>query len=263
MRAAALALLLLASPAATYAATRGGSTAAERGPQGDPGQKGDAGAAGQTGSPGRGITSTAINSGRLVLTYSDGTTADVGQVVGTNGTNGTNGSAGAAGRGISSAVVNASGRLILTYTDSTTSDLGVVVGATGSQGQAGPAGPAGQTGATGPAGAAGPAGIVPFYGASGILTGIKGWAGSTTTDASGNFSQSISTAGCTAAPISVQAMAIGADQTAANAVQTTITSRTATAIAGSATQPITLLALGLTNKKAPAGVVIMLDVLCQ
>lgn len=47
MRGIALALLLLATPVASYAATRGGSTAAERGapgPQGDPGPKGAPGA---------------------------------------------------------------------------------------------------------------------------------------------------------------------------------------------------------------------------
>jgi hypothetical protein len=127
---------------------------------------------------------------------------------------------------------------------------------------------AGPTGATGATGATGPAGIVPIYGVSGILTGIKGWAGSTTTDASGNFSQSISTAGCTAAPISVQAMAIGASQNATDAAQVTITSRTATTVAGSVTLPqsTTVLVLNVSvvpNKKAGAGVVVMLDAFCQ
>ena len=106
-----------------------------------------------------------------------------------------------------------------------------------------------------------------MYGASGILTGVKGWIGSVTTDASGNFSQSISTAGCAAAPISVQAIAIGASQAAADAAQVTITSRTSALVAGSVTLPqSTTVVLGANitpNKKAAAGVVVMLDALCQ
>jgi hypothetical protein len=46
---------------------------------------------GTPGAPGRGVTGTAIVSGHLIVSYSDATQQDVGQVVGANGTNGTNG----------------------------------------------------------------------------------------------------------------------------------------------------------------------------
>jgi hypothetical protein len=156
-------------------------------------------------------------------------------------------------------------------------------GAAGPQGPAGasvagPQGPAGPAGAsvTGPQGPAGPAGAsitgpqgpagasAPVYGASGLISGAKIWIGSATTDASGNFTASIASAGCTNAPLSIQPQAIAADQTPASTVWANISARTATTIAGSVTKPnaITLLGL-LPNAKAGAGVVVLLDVLCQ
>lgn len=81
---------------------------------------------GATGSAGRGVVGTAIAAGRLVLSYSDGTTEDVGQVVGTDGDDG------APGRGVTS-VAAVDGRLVVTFTDGTTQDAGPL-----------PAGPAGR-----------------------------------------------------------------------------------------------------------------------
>jgi hypothetical protein len=87
------------------------------------------------------------------------------------------------------------------------------------------------------------------------------------TDSSGNWSASIVSAGCTAVPINVQALGVGADQTAANAVQTTLTSRTTTAVAGSATLPQnTTVVLGANitpNKKAAANTTIIVEAWCQ
>lgn len=72
---------------------------------------------GANGAAGRGVVGTAIVTGRLVLSYSDGTTEDVGQVVGTDGDDG------APGRGVTS-VAAVEGRLVVTFTDGTTQDAG-------------------------------------------------------------------------------------------------------------------------------------------
>lgn len=98
------------------------------------GQQGPAGASGPSG---RGISSTVITGGHLVVGYTDGTTADEGQVVGKDGT------------GITSSVVNGAGHLILSYSNGAVDDVGAVVG---------PAGADGSTGAAGATGAAGTAG---------------------------------------------------------------------------------------------------------
>lgn len=152
------------------------------------GQPGATGAAGPSGEAGRGITSTVITGGHLIVAYSDGTTTDEGQVVGKDGV------------GIVSSVVNGSGHLILTYTSGAVDDVGAVVGPAGATGATGAAGnngqdgcgiasvgesngdlvvnysgstcststatvgplPAGPTGPTGPAGATGAAGPAPY-----------------------------------------------------------------------------------------------------
>lgn len=72
------------------------------------------------GKDGKGISLAAVNDkGELVLTYSDGTTANLGAIEGTDG------------KGISSAAINDKGELVITYSDGTSSNLGVVVGANG------------------------------------------------------------------------------------------------------------------------------------
>lgn len=97
----------------------------------EPGAAGAVGASGAPGPAGRGIASTVITGGHLVVAYTDGTTTDEGQVVGTDGV------------GITGSTVNSAGHLILTYSNGTVDDVGAVVG------------PAGATGATGTTGAAG------------------------------------------------------------------------------------------------------------
>ncbi|MCA1195143.1 hypothetical protein [Saccharopolyspora sp. 6V] len=66
---------------------------------------------------GRGIASTSITNGRLIVAYDDGQRRDVGQVVGPTG------SSGPAGRGITGTALDG-GRLVAAYTDGTTTDLG-------------------------------------------------------------------------------------------------------------------------------------------
>lgn len=84
---------------------------------------------GAPGTQGVGITDSDVVDGRLVLTFSDGATLDVGQVVGADGT------AGPAGRGVA-AIAAVDGRLVVTYSDGTTEDVGPL--------------PAGPPGAPGP-----------------------------------------------------------------------------------------------------------------
>jgi hypothetical protein len=118
-------------------------------------------------------------------------------------------------------------------------------------------------------GPAGPA--APVYGASGLISGAKHWVGTTTTDASGNWSANIATAGCTAAPLSVQPQPVSSDQTAASTYWANVVTRTTTAITGSVTKPnnATMSIAGIAtltfipNVKAGAGVVVLLDVICN
>lgn len=107
---------------------------------------GEQGAQGATGPAGRGITATHIVAGDLYIVYTDGSSVDLGKVVGDNGTNGATGATGADGRGISSTKVSSTGDLIVTYTDGTPVNVGHVVGPQGAQGASGAVG---QTGATG------------------------------------------------------------------------------------------------------------------
>ena len=112
----------------------------EQGPKGD---KGDTGAAGQDGKDGRGVKSFEVNDeGHLMVTYSDGKTADLGKVTvdatdGQDGAQGEPGQDGENGRGIANLEVNEDGELIATYTDGETQNLGRVVGADGKDGEKG------------------------------------------------------------------------------------------------------------------------------
>lgn len=73
---------------------------------------------GSPGKDGRSITSTTIQGGALVLSYSDGSTETAGDVVGADGTDGRD------GRGISAVTVSADYRLLVTYSDGETADVG-------------------------------------------------------------------------------------------------------------------------------------------
>lgn len=115
---------------------------------------------GSDGKDGRGVTSFDIQDGMLVVSFTDGSTKNVGRVVGkdgTNGINGTNGADGEDGRGILSSGLE-NGSLIIRYTDGKTENLGIVVGPAGAPGQAGQPGATGATGAAGQDGQQGPEG---------------------------------------------------------------------------------------------------------
>lgn len=85
---------------------------------------------GLPGKAGRGITGTRLDGGHLLVSYTDGTTDDVGTVTGATGT------AGLAGRGITGSTIEG-GRLVLSFDDGTRTDLGRVVGGDGVPGAAG------------------------------------------------------------------------------------------------------------------------------
>lgn len=89
------------------------------------GVNGQNGTTGATGAQGVGVLGTRIDAGRLIVTYTDGRTQDVGPVVGKDG------EAGAEGRGIEGTTVTAAGRLVVSYTDGTSTDLGPVAGRDG------------------------------------------------------------------------------------------------------------------------------------
>lgn len=204
------------------------------GPKGD---KGDAGPVGATGSQGAG-----------------GVAGPAGPA-GATGAIGPAGPAGAVGAAGPKGDTGASGSQGTQGLKGDKGDTGAT-GPAGAAGSVGAAGPAGPQGVAGPTGSTGPAGIVPAYAASGALSGLKMWVDVVATDASGNWTANLTAAGFTATP-NVQAQALSADQSAANSAQATVSSRSITAAAGAVVLPITLLALGLTNKKAGAGVSVM------
>ena len=123
-----------------------GQVAGSSGTVGQPGAAGAPGQTGATGAAGRSITSTTITDGHLVVAYSDGTRADVGNVVGPAGAVGSDGKA---GRGVQSVTIT-DAHLIVTYTDGSTQDAGSLP--PGPQGATGPAGPTGERGPQGPPG---------------------------------------------------------------------------------------------------------------
>ncbi|WP_246821836.1 ExeM/NucH family extracellular endonuclease [Corynebacterium sp. HMSC062A03] len=104
----------------------------------------------------RSIKSVTVNDeGHLIITYTDGTTEDAGNVVGADGKDGTDGEDGADGkpgkdgRGIESVTTNDRGEVIVAYTDGTTDNLGLLVGPKGDQGSPGSDGKDGKDGADG------------------------------------------------------------------------------------------------------------------
>jgi hypothetical protein len=119
-------------------------------------------------------------------------------------------------------------------------------GVQGTQGPIGATGPQGQTGATGPAGstgALGPAGVT-LYSASGPRTGAKIWADKVTSDTSGNFTASLTTAVFSVAP-NCQAQPVASSASAANMRTATLLAPTVSAVTGFLTQPATVSILGV------------------
>lgn len=115
------------------------------GAQGPAGPTGATGATGPAGANGVSITAANIVSGNLVLTFSNTTTLDVGNVVGPTGATGATGSAGPTGAtgatgaqgnpGVSVTAANVqSGNLVLTLSNSATIDAGTVAGGSANTG---------------------------------------------------------------------------------------------------------------------------------
>jgi hypothetical protein len=122
----------------------------ERGPIGLTGERGPAGEQGPIGPAGRSVQSWTVNgAGHLIVTYSDMTTADLGNVIGPRGPDGpqgVQGIAGPAGRSIYKVEVDSTNHLICTFSDNAVVDLGNVVGPRGPIGDKGEKGTTGATG---------------------------------------------------------------------------------------------------------------------
>lgn len=105
---------------------------------------------GRDGATGRSIIATTVQGVDLMVIYSDGTRDTVGRIVGPAGPQGepgTDGQDGADGRGVA-AVDTAGGRLVVTYTDGSTADVGPLP--PGPQGEKGEKGDRGEQGEPGP-----------------------------------------------------------------------------------------------------------------
>ena len=120
------------------------------GSDGQEGTPGAPGQPGQPGEPGRGVHQVEINAeGKLVITYTDGTSSTLDKVVGENGQNGadgTNGTDGKDGVGIQNIVINENGELIITLSNQTELNLGNIMGANGQDGADGQDGQDGKDG---------------------------------------------------------------------------------------------------------------------
>lgn len=115
--------------------------------------KGDKGDAGNNGAAGVGVKDAVVDeNGNLIITLTDGTVYNLGNVTGAkgdkgdagkdghdgqNGQDGSNGSNGLNGTGIQSAHIDADGNLIITFTDGVVTNLGKIVGTDGKDGKDG------------------------------------------------------------------------------------------------------------------------------
>ena len=153
--------------------------------------------------------------------------------VGANGATGAQGATGLTGLTGPTGATGATGA-------AGTPGIAGAAGATGLTGATGPAGVAGQTGATGAAGAvgaAGPSGIVPFYGTSGLIAGVKCVQGNAITTTGGAWTMALTSAwfpgfaGFANAP-DVQAQAISTSSALSGLYFATMTAPTATAVSG-------------------------------
>ena len=109
-----------------------GGVVGKDGRDGKNGADGKDGRDGTSGTDGISISAAVINeSGELVISYSDGTTANLGKVVGSDGINGVNGTNGKDGISVSSAEINSEGELVLSFSNGQRANVGAVVGAKG------------------------------------------------------------------------------------------------------------------------------------
>ena len=123
------------------------------GAKGDKGDQGDKGDKGDKGDAGVGVKDAVVDeNGNLIITLTDGTVYNLGNVTGAkgdkgdagkdgqdgqNGQDGSNGSNGLNGTGIQSAHIDADGNLIITFTDGVVTNLGKIVGTDGKDGKDG------------------------------------------------------------------------------------------------------------------------------
>lgn len=120
------------------------------GKNGADGKDGRDGTDGTSGTDGISISAAVINeTGELIISYSDGTTANLGKVVGSDGINGVNGTNGKDGISVSSAEINSEGELVLSFSNGQRANVGAVVGAKGEQGLQGAQGEKGDKGENG------------------------------------------------------------------------------------------------------------------
>lgn len=120
------------------------------GKNGADGKDGRDGTDGTSGTDGISISAAVINeSGELIISYSDGTTANLGKVVGSDGINGVNGTNGKDGISVSSAEINSLGELVLSFSNGQRANVGAVVGAKGDKGDKGEQGLQGAKGEKG------------------------------------------------------------------------------------------------------------------
>ena len=103
---------------------------------------------GADGADGVGITNTAIVVDDLVITYSNASVQNLGNIRGQQGPQGIQGDIGLTGTGITNAEVT-NGDFIITYSNTSVQNLGDITGPQGIQGTTGAQGPAGNDGADG------------------------------------------------------------------------------------------------------------------
>lgn len=114
----------------------------------------------------------------------------------------------------------------------------------------------GKAGTNGTNGTNGANGIVPTYNSAGLVTGVKMWIGTATTNASGQWSVNYSTAGFTQPPL-VNPQPISASNAAAAVVGASITAPSTTAVSGACFLPNAISLLGvLPLQQAGAGIVV-------
>lgn len=99
----------------------------QAGKNGEAGTDGTNGVNGINGADGRGILSTAITDGSLVIRYTDGTTENLGIVVGPKGDPGTNGTNGADGISVTNVSVTTDGTVSVSYSDGRTEVAGKII----------------------------------------------------------------------------------------------------------------------------------------
>lgn len=149
-----------------------GGVVGKDGRDGKNGADGKDGRDGTSGTDGISISAAVINeSGELIISYSDGTTANLGKVVGSDGINGVNGTNGKDGISVSSAEINSLGELVLSFSNGQRANVGAVVGAKGDKGDKGLQGAKGDKGDKGEQGAQGEKGENGLNGSDGI--GVK------------------------------------------------------------------------------------------